>query len=96
MRGPRTAIKSGPHLPQLEKVLTQKRRPNTAINKLKKKKLNFKKKKIYTGLLSLSSSLVTHTSLWYSLLQFNSPQDSSICPKIKVNLSIFRTHSSEI
>ena len=33
MRGPRTAIKSGPHLPQLEKALAQKRRPNTAINK---------------------------------------------------------------
>ena len=27
------AIKSGPHLPQLEKALAQKRRPNTAINK---------------------------------------------------------------
>ena len=33
MRGPRTAMKSGPHLPQLEKALTQKRRPDTAINK---------------------------------------------------------------
>ena len=33
VRGPRTAMKSGPHLPQLEKVLAQKRRPNTAINK---------------------------------------------------------------
>ena len=32
-RGPRTAMKSGPHLPQLEKTLAQKRRPNTAINK---------------------------------------------------------------
>ena len=32
-RGPRTAMKSGPHLPQLEKALAQKRRPNTAINK---------------------------------------------------------------
>ena len=27
------SLKSGPHLPQLEKALTQKRRPNTAINK---------------------------------------------------------------
>ena len=43
--GPRTAMKSGPHLPQLEKALTQKRRPNTAINnKLKKKKKKLKKK----------------------------------------------------
>ena len=34
VRGPRTGVKSGPHLPQLEKALAQKRRPNTAINKL--------------------------------------------------------------
>ena len=33
VRGPRTAMRSGPHLPQLEKALAQKRRPNTAINK---------------------------------------------------------------
>ena len=34
VRGPRTAMKSGPHLPQLEKALAQKRRSNTAkINK---------------------------------------------------------------
>ena len=33
VRGPRTAMKSGPHLPQLEKALTQKRRLNTVINK---------------------------------------------------------------
>ncbi|KAJ8779976.1 hypothetical protein J1605_012012 [Eschrichtius robustus] len=33
MRGLRTVMKSGPHLPQLEKALAQKRRPNTAINK---------------------------------------------------------------
>ena len=32
VRGPRTAMKSGPHLPQLEKALAQKRRRNTAIN----------------------------------------------------------------
>ena len=37
VRGLRTAMKSGPRLPQLEKALTQKRRPNTAKNKLKKK-----------------------------------------------------------
>ena len=30
-------MKSGPGLPQLEKALAQKRRPNTAISKLKKK-----------------------------------------------------------
>ena len=35
VRGPRTAIRGGPRLPQLEKALAQKRRPNTAkkINK---------------------------------------------------------------
>ena len=33
VRGPHTAMKSGPRLPQLEKALTQKRRPNTAKNK---------------------------------------------------------------
>ena len=33
VRGPRTAMKSGPRLPQLEKALTQKQRPNTAKNK---------------------------------------------------------------
>ena len=40
VRDPRTPMKSGPRLPQLEKALAQKRRPNTAINKFKK----FKKK----------------------------------------------------
>ena len=33
VRGLRTAMKSGTHLPQLEKALAQKRRPNTAKNK---------------------------------------------------------------
>ena len=33
VRGPRTTMKSGPGLPQLEKALAQKRRPNTAKNK---------------------------------------------------------------
>ena len=35
MGGPRTAMKSGPRSPQLEKALAQKRRPNTAKNKYK-------------------------------------------------------------
>ena len=30
VRGPRTAMKTGPHLPQLEKALAQKRRPKRA------------------------------------------------------------------
>ena len=33
VRGPRTAMKSGPRSLQLEKALTPKRRPNTAKNK---------------------------------------------------------------
>ena len=33
VRGPHTAMKSGPRLPQLERALAQKRRPNTAKNK---------------------------------------------------------------
>ena len=33
VRGPRTAMNSGPRLPQLEKALAQKRRPNTAMNR---------------------------------------------------------------
>ena len=42
VRGPHTAMKSDLRLPQLEKDLAQKRRPNTAKNKYKNK---FKKKK---------------------------------------------------
>ena len=37
VRGPRTAMKSGPCLPQLEKALAQKQRPNTAKNECKNK-----------------------------------------------------------
>ena len=33
VKGPRTAMKSGPRSRQLEKALAQKRRPNTAKNK---------------------------------------------------------------
>ena len=33
VRGPRVVMRSGPHPPQLEKALAQKRRPNTAKNK---------------------------------------------------------------
>ena len=32
VRGPRTAMNSGPRLPQLEKALARKQGPNTAIN----------------------------------------------------------------
>ena len=33
VRGPRTVMRSGPRLPQLERALAQKRRPNAAKNK---------------------------------------------------------------
>ena len=33
VRSPHTAMQSGPHSPQLEKTLAQKRRPNTDKNK---------------------------------------------------------------
>ena len=33
------AMKSGPRLPQLEKALAQKRRPNTAIKKINKQRI---------------------------------------------------------
>ena len=36
VRGPHTAMKSGPRSPQLKKALAQKRRPNTAKNKIHK------------------------------------------------------------
>ena len=36
VRGLRTAMKSGPRWPQLEKALAQERRPNTAKNKINK------------------------------------------------------------
>ena len=36
VRGPRTVMRSGPRLPQPGKALAQKRRPNTAINKINK------------------------------------------------------------
>ena len=44
IRGSRTVMKSGPHLPQLEKALAQQRRPNTAKKKNSMRK-KFKKKK---------------------------------------------------
>ena len=57
VRGPRTAMKSGARLPQLEKDLAQKRRPNTAkkINKLIKKKIKWEY--IYKVFYKLSHSI---------------------------------------
>ena len=40
VRGQRTAMKSGPRLPQLEKALAQKRRPNIAITQSINKSIN--------------------------------------------------------
>ena len=54
MRGPRTAMKSGPCSLQLEKALAQKRTPNTAKNK----KINLLKKKEKSAS-SSTSNLIT-------------------------------------
>ena len=40
VRGQRTAMKSGPRLPQLEKALAQRRRPNIAITQSINKSIN--------------------------------------------------------
>ena len=45
VRGPRTAMKSGPRLPQLEKALARKQRPNIAINQSINQSINQLKKK---------------------------------------------------
>ena len=47
VRGPHTAMKSGPHLPQLEKALAQKRRSNIAINQSINQSLTKKKKRMH-------------------------------------------------
>ena len=44
VRGPHTAMRSGPRLPRLEKALARRRRPNTAINNKNFKKIKKKKK----------------------------------------------------
>ena len=64
VRGPRTAMRGGPRLPQLERALAQKRRPNTAINKFKK--LNFKKKKklFYLSVFKSHSHLLFGSKLY--------------------------------
>ena len=49
VRGPRTAMKSGPRLPQLEKALAQKRRPNIAITQSINKSINLLKKCVFLG-----------------------------------------------
>ena len=76
VRGPRTAMKSGPRLPQLEKALTQKRRPNRAIKKQKKKnKKNThslkKKKKSW----SKKSGQHTYSKSFYNV---NDPDPTSL------------------
>ena len=69
MRGPRTAIKSGPRWPQLEKALAQKRRPNTAKNKERKKEAFIKKKKnLQVWVIVYGDSLCY--SLYFYILEF--------------------------
>ena len=74
VRGLRTAMKSGPRLPQLEKALAQKRRPNTAKNKLKKKK---KKSSLLpnpsTSFILLELSLDSVTDIWFPMVLYLAP-----------------------
>ena len=55
MRGPRTVMKSGPHSPQLEEALAQKRRPNTPKIKLINKLINLKNE--YYDIFSISGTI---------------------------------------
>ena len=70
VRGPRTAMKSGPRLPQLEKALAQKRRPNTAKNKNKinklKKKVHLLSSTFYYFFLSFFFLVLELTGFWLS------------------------------
>ena len=60
-------MKSGPRLPQLEKALAQKRRPNTAKNINKFKKIKIKKKKVQFGEKMIYGSENCHLmSIWRS------------------------------
>ena len=70
VRGPRTAMKSGPHLPQLEKALAQKRRPNVAINQSINQSINLKKKKNY--IISTATPYAESSSVWVALTCLNS------------------------
>ena len=62
VRGPRTAMRSGPRSPQLEEALAQKRRPNTAKNKLKKKK-KYSPQKMKSACEQLTLSFVAYVRL---------------------------------
>ena len=65
VRGPHTVMKSGPRLPQLEKALPQKRRPNIAINQSINKSLKKKKKEsIPRGDLTLCQALCKVLAIW--------------------------------
>ena len=70
MRGPRTTMKSGPRLPQLEKALAQKRRPNTAKRKIIKSALPmFSSKSFIVSHLTFRSLI--HLSLFLGLVLKN-------------------------
>ena len=74
MRGPRTAMKSSPRLPQLQETLAQKRRPNIVMNQsinksLKKKSLQIKKKKkvLFSDLVCIKTNII-QTRLYFLIL----------------------------
>ena len=62
VRGPRTAMKSGPRSQELEKALAQKRRPNThqKINQSINKFIKKKKKDFFLSFKSLLEYIFVH------------------------------------
>ena len=58
VRGPRTTMRSGLCLPQLEGALAQKRRPNIAINQSINKSLKKKKKSLEESRLPLGYGIM--------------------------------------
>ena len=86
VRGLRTAMKSDPHLPQLEKALAQKRGPSTAKNKYKlkkkKKKLKYNKFTALCWFRVYSKVTWLHTHFFQILFRYRLLQDieySSLC-----------------
>ena len=95
VRGPRTAMKSGPRLPQLEKALAQKRRPNTAKNKkIKKKKIKkkefLKKKKKNLRASKDTVSRVKKQPMKWEKIFANHISEKLLIPRIRKELLQFK------
>ena len=72
--GPHTAMRSGPRLLQLEKALTQKRRPNTAKNK-KINKFIKKNKNLTVGTSQVAQWLRIHLPMQGTWVRALVPKD---------------------